>query len=117
MKIYYAHFIGIYDTKQEQRDIELINNIFKNVDVINPNSKENDKLYKTKGMDLFFDYIKQCDLLVFRGLINGKIPAGVMKEINYAKQNNISVLELPSYIDREMTVDDTRQSLIELGIR
>lgn len=117
MKIYYAHFIGIYNTSQEKRDLSLIKETFPHAEIINPNSLENEVLYKEKGMDVFYEQIKECDLLIFRGLINGKISAGVLKEINFAKENRIGILELPSYINREMSVEDTRQSLIELGIK
>lgn len=117
MKIYYAHFIGIYNTKQEERDLQLLKTIFEDAQIVNPNNPENEQLYKEKGMDLFFKMIEDCSLLIFRGTISGKIPAGVLKEINYAKEKGIPVLEIPSFINREMSVDETRLTLIELGIR
>ena len=117
MKIYYAHFIGIYNTKQEEKDLETIKSIFPNDEIINTNSQDNELLYKTIGMDLFFKLIEQCDMLIFRGMINGKITAGVYSEINFAKTLKLPILELPSYVNRGMSVNDTRQTLIELGIR
>lgn len=118
MKIYYAHFIGIYNTKQEERDLDTIKLLFPIAEIVNPNSKENEELYKSKGMNLFFELVNDCDILVFRGCVNGKIPAGVMKEIKYTKEKYcMSIIELPTFINREMTVDDTRNMLSELGVR
>ena len=68
-------------------------------------------------MDLFQELVLKCDLLIFRCCVNGKIPAGVLKEINWAKENSIFTLELPSFINREMSVDDTRNMLLEMGTR
>jgi len=117
MKIYYAHFVGIYNTYQEKRDLDIINKLFINSGIINPNSEIHELEYRKSGMNYFENLMKDCDLVMFRGCINGKIPAGVYKEIMYAINNNISVLELPSFINRETSVSDTRQMLVELGIR
>jgi hypothetical protein len=117
MNLYYAHFIGIYNTKQEQRDMEMLQNIFPNYIIINPNIEEHQIGCKENGMKYFEDIVKDCDLLVFRGCVNGKIPAGVHKEVQCAKNNNIPIIELPCLINRAMSVDDTREMLMELGVR
>ncbi len=117
MKVYYAHFLGTYNTKQEQRDIETITKIFADAEIINPNNPVYSEAYKTQGMELFLGLVDKCDVLVFRGCVNGKIPAGVYKEISRAKERQMPILELPSYIGREMTIEDTRQMLLEIGTR
>ena len=113
MKIYYAHPIWTYGTKQEQRDLDLLKNIFPNGEIINPNSKENEELYKLQGMELFTNLVDSCDIVVFRACPGGKIPAGIWKEIN----RNKILIELPSLLDREMSVENTRNFIKEIGYR
>lgn len=122
-KIYYAHFSGIYNSLQEERDMDLLKALFPNAEIINPNSKEiQEKCRQLKeegknAMDMFLDIVRTCSLVAFRGCVNGKIGAGVWKEVMIAKENNIPVIELPGFIGRELSVDETRQMLIELGKR
>lgn len=118
MKIYYAHCICIYNTPQEERDLELLHKLFPNDDVYNPSQDENSDLgYRQNGMKYFTDIVEECDLLAFRSLPYSKIPTGVFKEISHAQNKNIPIIELPSFVDREMSVNDTRQYLKESGIR
>jgi hypothetical protein len=117
MKIYYAHFIGIYSTLQEERDLNIIKAIFPEAEIYNPNNSEAQQGYKERGMDYFLDIIVNCDLLIFRGLPNMKIPAGVYKEIECAITNLVPVIELPCLTERKMSVEDTRQFLKEIGSR
>lgn len=117
MTIYYAHFVGIYNTLQEQRDLDLIHTLFPNQQIINPNNKLADLNYKKDGMSYFERVISECDILIFRGCVNGKISSGVWKEINRAKELNIPIIEIPSFIDREMNVENTREMLKEMGVR
>ena len=121
--VYYAHFMGIYNTKQEERDMELLKTLFPDADIINPNCAEIqekcNQIKETGGnvMDMFEGIVKGCSVVAFRGCVNGKIGAGVWKEIMAAKECGIPVVELPSYLDREMSVEDTRLMLTELGCR
>lgn len=117
-KLYYAHPIDIYNTPQEERDLMLMQKVFGiRYDIINPNSPKDEEAYKTKGMAYFTEQVERCDLLVFRAYPFGKIPAGVAKEIMAAIEKNIPVMELPSMVDRIMSVDDTRQYIKEVGTR
>lgn len=70
-------------------------------------------------MNLVFEEMaKSCDLLVFRALPDGSIPAGVYKEMTWAQEAGIPVMELPSNLSRrEMTVQATREYLKEVGQR
>jgi len=115
-KIYYAHSLAIYNTQQETRDLDLITKLFIDYTIMNPNTIEVQKAYKGK-MDLFKIMIEECDLFIFRALPNGKIPAGIAKEIGYAQDIGMEILELPCLTGRTMTVDDTRQFLKEIGAR
>lgn len=114
--IYYAHSIAIYGTKQEARDVEIIKRVFPDDSIINPNTPDVQSQYHG-DMDIFKSIVQKCGIFVFRALPNGKIPAGIAKEIECATDVNIPIIELPCFTERTMTVDDTRQFLKETGVR
>lgn len=112
MKIYYAHSISIYNTKQEERDIKTLELL--GFEVVNPNKEIHQKNYKSKGMDYFVELVKACDSIAFRSHPNGDIPTGIYKEL----QTDKPIIELPSSINRrQLTVDETREYLKEVGFR
>ena len=112
MKVYYAHSISIYNTKQEERDVNTLNSL--GFEVINPNQHIHQEGYKKGGMQYFVDLANECDVIAFRAHPNGDIPAGIFKEI----QTDKPVIELPSSIKRRaLSVDDTREYLKEMGLR
>lgn len=115
MTIYYAHSLSLYDTAQEARDIMTLK---KMGEVINPNSDEHQNGYKLSGMDYFDDVVAKCDALAFRAHPDGAIPTGVLKEINFAMNRYLPIIELPSGIERRsLTVSQTREYLRESGQR
>ena len=116
MKVYYAHTVGIYGTPQEQRDVETLEGF--GFEVLNPSTPEYQQAYKDHGMDFFVKLAKGCDALAFRGLPDGRIPAGVHKEILAAIENGQPVIELPNAIlGRGMSVELTREYLKDCGER
>jgi len=116
MKIYYARPISLYNTKQEERDLSLLVYLFK--DVVNPNKEELQRRYDIEGMDVFTSAVKDCDALAFRSFQDGKISAGVKKEIDAAIENGKPVFELPTITSsRILSVEDTREYLKLLGHR
>jgi hypothetical protein len=118
MKVYYAHPLNIYNTPQEQRDLDTLAALFGAENILNPNAPEIDALYKTNHeMKIFFDLVKTCDVLAFRPTPFGKITAGVASEIQVAKDNGKLIIELPTFIGRNMSVDATREYLAEVGQR
>ncbi len=115
-KAYYAHPMSLYDTPQEERDLEMIQQL--GLLPVNPNRPYADEGYKTLGMDYFTQLVKSCEVLVFHAFPCGKIPAGVVKEISVAMNMGIPVLELPSgVIERALSIEATRQRLLESGQR
>lgn len=118
MKVYYSHPLTLYNTEREKEDIRMLEFIFGPTDVVNPNNPVADALYKENySMSVFFDAILLCEALAFRALPFGKISAGVAAEIKYAKEHNIVVIELPNFLDRELSIEDTRTYLRECGYR
>jgi len=122
MKVYYAHSVSIYNTKREDRDLKLLRQL--GFQVVNPNDPAHEEGYTQlkeatgNGMLYFDSVVKACNILAFRAHPDGTIPAGVAKEIDVAIQANIPIIELPSSMHRRaMTVEETREYLIELGAR
>jgi hypothetical protein len=116
MKIYYARPINLYNTKQDIRDIELMQKL--GFEVVNPNKEALQERYKTEGMDVFLQAVTDCDALAFRSFPDFTISAGVKKEIDKAVELNKPVIELPTITSsRVLSVDDTREYLRLLGAR
>jgi hypothetical protein len=129
-KVYYAHFMGIYNTPQEKRDIETLENL--GFDVVNPNSEGISETFKGKKEqyaiahnsdmfafdDVFFELVRNCEVFAFRGLPNGRIPGGVAMELKHAKEKGKMIIELPcSLISRTMNGEETREYLHDMGER
>lgn len=124
MKVYYAHSIHLYNTPQEQIDIELLTKL--GFEVVNPNSVEVDIAYKEykskygddKAMDYFRELIDDCAILAFRSHVDNKIPSGVGYEIKYAITKSKLIIELPNFVsNRFLSLEDTREYLKLLGKR
>lgn len=116
MKIYYARPISLYNTKQEERDLLLLTQL--SLDIVNPNKAELQKRYDIEGMDVFTAAVKDCDALAFRSFQDGKISAGVKKEIDTALELGKPVIELPTITSKRcLSVEDTRAYLSLMGHR
>jgi hypothetical protein len=115
-KCYYAHCLSIFNTLQERRDITTLESI--GFEVINPNSQECSDGYKKNGMDYFKKFPEECEIVAFRSLPDGRIPAGISKEIEMFCKANRTVIELPSgLVRRTASVEETREYLREVGQR
>lgn len=134
LKVYYAHFMGLYDTKQEKRDIKNLEAL--GFEVVNPNSKvisewyqglalENQTLeeplqYEQLFSETFGSIVRGCDVLAYRALPDGRISGGVAMEIEYAQSVGNPVICLPNtteIIRNKMTGAETRAYLIDMGLR
>lgn len=132
-KIYYAHPMSWYDTKQEEEDIS---ELVKHGTVVNPNSqmfKQAVEMARLRGqpvMDIFADFIKSsADVVCFRRFNDGYIGSGVAREILEACIWNKELWEidrgngLPPSIQKAMvtynvgswhflTIEETRRRII-----
>ena len=120
MKAYYAHCKVIYRTPQEQRDIATL--VALGFDVINPASEEVEAalvgMSSSEEIMAYFErFADECDLIAFRALPGGTIPAGVAKEINWFQERKKPVIELPGFVRPILDVAETRQYLSEIGER
>ncbi len=127
MRIYYAHCQAIYNTPQEQRDIDMLTRL--GFEVLDPSASHHIRQarasrplgvpIKDKIMHYFCGLVSECEALAFRALSNGDIPAGVWKEVEHARDVlGIPVIELPGIAQRRvLDVQQTRIYLEEVGQR
>jgi hypothetical protein len=116
MKVYYARPISLYNTKQDERDIQFLEAL--GFEVNNPNKAELVERYKTEGMEVYLQLARESDVVAFRAFQDGKIGAGVYKEVQEAYQAGKLVIELPTITSsRVLSVEDTREYLKLLGHR
>jgi hypothetical protein len=121
MKIYYAHNMGLYGTRQEARDIDTLNAL--GLEVVNPGHwsiiAEVALLPTSDERMAFFErYSVECDAVAFRALPDGAIPSGVAKEIAWFTALGKPVIELPNGIlRRTMPLEETREYLRDMGQR
>jgi len=116
MIIYYAHCIDTYNSDVENNDIAMLESIAL---VYNPNSAEDERRYREDGMRHFLRAVRGCDALAFRPAKNGRITAGMWKEIQEARKNGLPVFQIYEVGDcgHPMTVDETRKHLEDVGLR
>lgn len=112
MKAYYARPITLYGTPQEERDETTIRALgFEPIQI-----KKAD--YQGQGMAVFEPMVKDAKALFFRSFPDMSIGAGVTKEIAWAVEAGLPVLELPHLFERRiLTVDETRRMLAYQGKR
>jgi hypothetical protein len=122
MRIYYAHCIAIYNTHQEKRDLATLRAL--GFEIFNPNQPRIDQTVRDlkeakveNYMDVFKGLVSNCQAFAFRALPGGAIPAGVQKELDWAIEMGLPIIELPTLVGRKLSLDDTRQYLAEIGQR
>lgn len=131
LKVYYAHFMGIFNTPQEKRDIEMLERL--GLEVVNPNTpgiqaqvKKQLKIesYMSMFNTVFFFRVRNCEVFAFRPLPDGRIPGGIAMELKVAQEwrnkddSSKIIIELPCGIhSRSMGKEDTREYLENMGER
>ena len=118
MKVYYAHCQNLYGTPQEKRDIDLLMSLGFTVENPSDQKHKDGCASLIDKMSYFCNLVHGCDALAFRCLPDGRIPAGVAAEIKQAQLEGKPVFELPTRIlSRIITVEETREFLMEIGQR
>ncbi len=130
LKVYYAHFMGIYNTPQEERDVKTLKDL--NLDVLNPNIPEvqrmckkafpktpyTDEQYIKAFHKVFEPLVKECEVFAFKPLPDNRIPGGVAMELKIAQRLKKIIIELPSNTHaRCMSKVDTHEFLKDIGTR
>ena len=119
-KVYFARCIEQYGKEEDSEDI--INFMKLGFGIIDPKEFFDKETYDDIGMQHFYNHIKKADVFAFRSLPTGNITAGVSKEIHYAHNINIPVLELNQNNMqrrrmRTLSVEETREYLKQKGVR
>ena len=130
LKVYYAHCVSLYGTKQEASDVKMLESM--GFEVMNPGSKEfladleaarkNDRgLLESPfaGGDRLRGrwqiLANSCHGLAFRSYVDGTINADLHTQIREAINRGKFVFELPRQIDsRALTSAQTRAVLLEI---
>lgn len=113
MKIYYSHPKTYKNSKEEAQDIKLLES--RGFEVENPYNPKFSDLWQTEGIGFGKTLVEMCDRVAFRPLSNGKISAGSVKELGWAKELGKPILEMPSGTNfdesslesRLLTIDET----------
>jgi hypothetical protein len=124
--VYYAHFMGIYNTPEEKRNIKTLESL--GLEVYNPNVLILSNQFKAaldSGTDyvvafdeVFLSKVRDCEVFAFKALPDGRIPGGVAMELECAQRHDKIIIELPSGMAaRKMGKDDTREYLKDIGQR
>ena len=92
-KLYYAHHMLKYNTKEEKQEIELIEKKFPNFLIINPNEWICQDNSEQAIMNQCYHFVKMSDVLVFSSL-NTIIGRGVHEEVQLALEENKDVYYL-----------------------
>lgn len=117
---YYARCMSLYGTVQEARDLNLIKTLTFSPIAFPPQEQIDEA--KSRGEDvmetIFKPLVFKSSVMFFRALPDGRLPAGVFKEVMWAREFKLPCVELPSGIlSRGMTVEQTREYLHEVGQR
>lgn len=123
LSVYYAHCVAIYGSKQEERDVETLEKL--GFYVNNPNTPEHQAGYmavKEAGGDAMTEYFKhrveENDVFAFRANPDGSIPSGVHKELKWAMDAGLLIIELPcGCLRRGLTYELTKEYLHDVGER
>lgn len=117
-KAYYARPISVDGSRQAERDMDLIRSLGFEPYPIGEDQEFALNQYRSMGMEAFRSYVLDCQALVFRSFPDGSIGSGVAKEILWATEAGIPVIEIPRQITRRtLSVDETIDMLAELGQR
>lgn len=92
--IYYAHHMWKYDTKEEEEEIKLINNKFKNSVIINPNGWVVQVGNEEYIMEQCLQLVRNSSIIVFSSIEDGVIGKGVYDEVHEAYHNDLEIYYL-----------------------
>lgn len=112
MKIYYAHHLWKYGTPIEDYEIECIKKKFEDAEIINPRTLLPQDKPESEIMQLAYDTIKGCDVLVF-STVSGMIGHGVFNEIAVAVNSGISIYQFEGNTCYEMKNVDLKDIVFQ----
>lgn len=93
MRIYFAHPTSMYNTPVERELQQRYQDAHPGDTVENPNQQKHSDGYAAGGMDYFVSLCNQLDGTFFAPFANGKLGAGVAKEVNSFLEREAPVYE------------------------
>jgi len=119
-KIYYAHCIKDYGTEKAEGHKNTLRSL--GFQVVDPSSdffvsKVREMRSQGKSskevMNFFLDEVKKYQYLAFSVADNGKVSAGVWKEINTMKKNKGMIIQMPDFNSlRPMSIKETQNHIL-----
>lgn len=121
MKVYYSHPKTYRRSPEEAEDISLLTSL--GYEVENPYDPKFSDLWQTEGIQFGKTLVEISDVVAFRPLSNGKIGAGVGKELGWAIELGKEIIEMPnakpfdegSLNERVLSIDDTVEFFNTVG--
>lgn len=104
-KVYYSHAKNTNNTAQEKQDIETLQALGFVVD--NPYHSKYQEFWETEGFEFSKVLIESNDVFAFRALSDGRISAGVAKEVAIAESIGKPVIELPYSLSERVKLNIT----------
>lgn len=104
-KVYYSHAKNTVNTEQEKRDIATLGMLGFNVD--SPYHPKYIEFWETEGIEFGKVLIEANDIFAFRALPDGRIPAGVAKELGWAEASGKPIIELPYSLEQRIKLNVT----------
>ena len=120
MKLYFAHPVTDYDTPFEALCRCALAAQFP--DVLDPNGPEHDAAYRAEGWPYFDRLVETCQAVAFTRMPDGRISAGVAKEVASFFERGLPVYEIGRSdvamkplasmpVSSVMTIDETRAAI------
>ena len=121
MIVYYSHPKTYKNSAESEQDIGLLEAL--GYGVISPYDPKFSDLWQEEGIKFGKVLVDMCDYVAFRPLSNGKIGAGVGKELGWAIELQKPILEMPSAFpfdentlkERLLSIDETVEFFNTIG--
>jgi hypothetical protein len=92
--LYFGHPRLYYNTKEENKAIQMISNKFRNHLIVNPNQKRYQKNSNKMGFKIFNILVDRCDIGVFMLMKDGTWGAGIYKEAQRMESQGKKIFEV-----------------------
>jgi DNA polymerase III epsilon subunit-like protein len=108
-RIYYAHSMQIYESKQEKREIKAIKKIFPKAEIVNP-AKYEKKWKKLSGKEVIakcLELISNSDIVIFSAIEQDSkdfVGRGVYVEVKFAQEIKKDIYYLKEILESDFSI-------------
>lgn len=109
-RIYFAHSMLIYNSKQERRELKLLKRIFPKAEIVNP-AKYERKWKNLSGKEVMakcLDLISNCDIFIFSAIEQDNkdfVGRGVYVEVKFAEEIEKDIYFLQETLESDFSID------------